>query len=496
MSTQTVKNVEWIVLDPDELPRDTKTFKKTFGENLVGQPNAERVAVSAFERAQNPLRNKKMPLGVYVLIGPSRTGKTKTGKVMAKGFHGDEDAVTILEMGDYIEQHQMLDLTGAGPTYVGYMKPEDVAKLKPEDVDPTSKVSAHNLRRARLGSKSEVNVVILNEFEKATDELYRFWMGVFDNGFAVHGNGMKTDYSNTIFILTMNLGMDELKKFAKGRMGFNGGPRKVTETDVKTIVDEALKAKYKSEFLNRLTAVVVFRPLTPEEVLQICGIEVRNVQKRIDDQLPDTDAFTLDVTPGAKEWIVAQSLRDEGDVSELTRVVEREIADRLGRQLANKKIKGGDFVIVDGAKDGSKLEIKVEKSSRKVDLDSPALLPAPATSRRGRNMPGASGADDNSFDERLEAAVDRVRGGAATELYNITFISEREDNVQRFFARLSQELREYFGGVPVVSMYLHNREPYTASLVVDTSLEMIHLIKERYRHAQISPTNSESGSAS
>jgi hypothetical protein len=492
MSTKNEKAVEWIVLDPDELPRDTKTFKQTFGDNIVGQPNAEKVAVSAFERANNPLRNKKKPLGIYVLIGPSRTGKTKTGKVMAKGFHGDEDAVTVLEMGDYIEQHQMLDLTGAGPTYVGYMKPEDVAKLKPEDIDPTSKVSAHNMRRVRLGSKSDVNVVILNEFEKATDELYRFWMGVFDNGFAVHGNGMKTDYSNTIFVLTMNLGMDELKKFAKGRIGFGGGPRKVTENDVKEIVDEALKAKYKSEFLNRLSAVVVFRPLTPEEVLQICGIEVRNIQKRIDDQLPDTDAFTLEVTDGAKSWLVAQSLKDEGDVSELTRVVEREIADRLGRQLQLKKIKGGDFVVIDGTEDGAKLEIKVERSG-KVDPDMPALLPAPA-SRRGRNA-GASGIDSGSFEERLDAAIDRARGGAKTDLYNVTFISDREENVQRFFARLNTELREYFGGVPVISMYLHNREPFTASLVVETSLEMIHLIKERYRHARISPANSESGSA-
>jgi hypothetical protein len=493
MSTKNEKAVQWIVLDPDELPRDTKSFKQTFGDNIVGQPNAEKVAVSAFERANNPLRNKKKPLGIYVLIGPSRTGKTKSGKVMAKGFHGDEDAVTVLEMGDYIEQHQMLDLTGAGPTFVGYMKPEDVAKLKPEDIDPTSKISTHNLRRVRLGSKSDVNVVILNEFEKSTDEVYRFWMGVFDNGFAVHGNGMKSDYSNTIFILTMNLGMDELKKFAKGRIGFGGGPRKVTEKDVTEIVDEALKAKYKSEFLNRLTSIVIFRPLTPEEVLQICGIEVRNIQKRIDDQLPDTDAFTLDVTDGAKAWLVAQSLKDEGDVSELTRVVEREIADRLGRQLQLKKIKGGDIVVIEGTEEGAKLEIKVEKSNRKVDSDLPALLPAPA-SRRGRHA-GANSIDDSDFETRLDAAIERAKDGAAVDLYNVTFISDREENVQRFFARLTQELREYFGGVPVISFYMFKREPFTASLVVETSLEMIHLIKERYRHARISPANSESGSA-
>jgi hypothetical protein len=161
--TSPTNNIEWIALKPDELPTSAKEFQQAFNAEVIGQEQAQAIALTAHERAHNPLRDPTKPIAIYVLIGPSRTGKTRTAKTTAKITHKDENALTVIEAGDYMERHQMLDLTGATPTYVGYVRPDEVRRLEPTEVDGTSKISAHNLRRVRLNSESDIDIVCIKK---------------------------------------------------------------------------------------------------------------------------------------------------------------------------------------------------------------------------------------------------------------------------------------------------------------------------------------------
>lgn len=150
MSTTKKNKPQMILLNTDQVGPRTEAFMEFFGGRVIGQPNATSMAQMVFERSNSKIRNKKQPIAVCVAIGPSRTGKSYSGKVIAEFIHGDADAVTVLEGADYIEKHQVLDLKGAPPTYVGGLSAKEKAELKPEDTDPRSRISNHNLRRVRL----------------------------------------------------------------------------------------------------------------------------------------------------------------------------------------------------------------------------------------------------------------------------------------------------------------------------------------------------------
>lgn len=455
--TTTNQNIDWFVLNPDQMPASAEDFKRKFNADVIGQEKAQEIALNAFERANNPLRDPTKPIAIYVLVGPSRTGKTRTAKITSKIVHKDENALTIIEAGDYVERHQMLDLTGATPTYVGYQRPDEVKRLGKEEVDGTSKISGHNLRRVRLNSQSEIDIVCINEFEKATDDFFRFWMGAWDNGFVIHGNGMKTDFRNTIFFVTMNLGMDEVERMAR-RPGFVTSPEVVTQQDIQTIVDEAMRKRWPPEFRNRLTSVVLFRPLTREEIFQICSLELREVQTRINTQMKKS-AFALNVTDEAREWLVAKAFEDNGNVAQLKRVVEKHVSDALGRELHKGTIRGVNFVSIDRSEDGSALVFK-----------------------GGRNIvptPGPNATTAETFEFRLQRAKSAQRhGDVPGRFYRVWLITDNANEANRFNAQLEQDLTEIFNLV-VISSYKHTVEPYTVSKTVHTTLEMSFLIKER-----------------
>lgn len=469
MSTNS--NVEWIVLDPDELPADASAFRQHFGSHIVGQPNAERVALAAYERAQNPLRDMTKPIGIYVLIGPSRTGKTETGKVLAKFIHQDETAVTVVEASDFIERHLMTSLTGSSNTYVGYLSPQEVAKLDKRSVDPTSIVSGHNMRRVRLDSQSKIDVVIINEFEKGCEDFYKFWMGAWDNGFVIHKNGVKTDFSNTIFIVTMNLGMEQLKDLEKPPIGFRHDQSvkiKVTEADVQKVVDTELKKKYKKEFLNRITAFVVYRPLGRDDMLRISELEVGKIKERIETQISARQAFTLDVQESAREFLVDRTIEEDGDVAELKRQVESLVADKLGRLLAGKKIGGGDYVAVARGDDGTMLVFHVRA---RANASQPAVVMTTESAKQ--------------YSEALRAAKRNLaRDLAVREYYNITIMVDDEDQLSNVVSAVRKDLSEHFE-VPSVSLFINEVEPFLVTVKVHTSAEMIELMRQRFVYAHI-----------
>lgn len=340
--------VDHTAVSPEE-----KLFAEKFGQRVIGQPGAIKVAETAWGLIHNPLRDRRRPIGMFFLAGDSRTGKTYTGEVLAELLHGNPDAITRIEGGDYVEEHQALEFKGAPPTYVGYAKPD--RELKADEVDPASIISRHNLNRVRIGSKVTVDIIVINEFEKAHPNFYKFWMGVFDKGGARLGNGEWVDFTNAIFILTSNIGTDELERRRNyTAMGFGAGrgqektPLSVEETE--SIVLKKLTEAFRPEFRNRIDLVVVFRPHTEAALKGIVAAELKRVQERIAAQMPPGKDFLLQIESSAGERLLKLTRQN---VAELKRLTTSELTAPLGRMLAVGTLKGGDIVRVDATEDGA-----------------------------------------------------------------------------------------------------------------------------------------------
>ncbi len=475
MSTTKKIKRQMILLDTDQVDHRSEAFMKFFGARVIGQPKANEMAQMVFERANSKIRNKKQPIAVCVAIGPSRTGKSYSGKVIAEFIHQDADAVTVLEGADYIEKHQVLDLKGAPPTYVGGLSAKEKAELKPEDTDPRSRISNHNLRRVRLNSKSDINVVIINEFEKAHYDFYKFWMGVFDNGYAVLGDSEIVDFSNTIFILTMNLGMDEVERLEEGGIGFISRAHKATPEEIEGIVTKSMRQLYKKEFRNRLDAVVVFKMHTREDLLGIVDTELAILHARMESALEPGEAFELEVETSAKTFLLDTSMADGGSVAELKRVLEKHLVTPLSRLMNNHAICGGDKVVVFHSEGAKKLDFGLLEGEGDVaEVDRMA--------QRGENH---STGDQAIFQRRLHKALSTVTKGDGLAYYAVTLTCASEKALGKAMIAMQHDLTKVYE-LKIVNQFIQMSEaPYIASVTIRTTAEMAQLIGEKFPDAEV-----------
>lgn len=333
-------------------------FVERFRQIVVGQPGAEEIAEMVFTAYKNPLRDMNRPLGVFALIGQSRTGKTRTAKALAKLLHNNEEALTKIDCGDYLSDHQLIDIKGAPVSYKGYIEPHEVAQLKPNEKDPTSKLSPHNLRRARKGSSCKINIVVLDEFDRGIDVLYQLFMGIFDDASFTFGNGIKATYCNTVFILTMNLGMDQVERL-QDRVGFKTSDTAVTQTDIETVVFKAMKRRFKPEFRNRLDKVVIFKTHSRADLLAIVGTEIAQIQERIMNVLNARHCFRLKIDDAACEKVLQLAEQYGEGAAAIKKVVEQKIVPVLGRASTQGILGYADLATI--TVDREELALKVEE---------------------------------------------------------------------------------------------------------------------------------------
>jgi hypothetical protein len=463
-----------VIVDSDTPDPRSVQFMDFFRKRVIGQPNAESLAQMVFERRNSKLRNMRRPIAVVVAVGPSRTGKSYTGQVMAEFEHGDIGACTEIEGADYTEKHQMQDLKGAPPSYIGGLSRKEKKELKPEDEDPRSKISNHNLRRVRLHSKSEVNVVIINEFEKAHEDFYTFWMGIFDKGYTVICDNERVDFSNTIFVLTMNLGTDEVEKLEDDGIGFIKKGHKASSKEIKDIVDKAMKKKYKKEFRNRLDAVAIYKLHTQDELYKIVDTELVRIRTRMTDQLEAKELFELEVTDTAKQFLLDRSMADGGSVAELSRIIEKELVTRVDRLRGRSAIAFGDRVVVFCEEGGTKLATGIVKGGGDIaEVDRMA--------QRGENHSTGTAAD---FQRDLHAARKEQQNADGLDFYGITVWSRTEKQLMADAGTLQRDLLKLYELKPV-TYSLQMVAPFMVCLTVRTSAEMVRLIQGKFPKATI-----------
>jgi ATP-dependent Clp protease ATP-binding subunit ClpB len=284
-------------------------MEEVIGRRLIGQQAAVRAVSDAVRRARAGVSDPDRPTGSFLFLGPTGVGKTELAKSLADFLFDDERAMVRIDMSEYGEKHSVARLIGAPPGYVGYESGGQLTEA---------------VRRRPY------SVILLDEIEKAHPEVFDVLLQVLDDGRLTDGQGRTVDFRNTILVLTSNLGSAHLID-----------PSMSDEAKREAVLG-AVRAAFKPEFLNRLDEVVLFDTLGLEDLARIVDLHVAALAARLSER-----RLTLEVTDAAKEWLGLTGYDPAYGARPLRRLVQREIGDRLARELLAGEVRDGDTVRVD-----------------------------------------------------------------------------------------------------------------------------------------------------
>ena len=289
------------------------------GRRLTGQEQAIRVVSDAVRRSRAGISDPNRPTGSFLFLGPTGVGKTELAKSLAEFLFDDERAMVRIDMSEYGEKHTVSRLVGAPPGYVGY---EEGGQL------------TEAVRRRPY------SVVLLDEVEKAHPDVFNILLQVLDDGRLTDGQGRTVDFRNVILIMTSNLGSQFLADTSLPVEKRNEA------------VMEIVRASFKPEFLNRLDDIVMFDPLTQENLVHIVDIQLRRVAARLTDR-----RITLEVTPAAKQWLAEKGFDPVYGARPLKRLIQTTIEDGLARAMLSGQLHEGQTVTFDVDASGDGLAI-------------------------------------------------------------------------------------------------------------------------------------------
>ena len=284
-------------------------MEEYLGKRVIGQKDAIRAVSDAVRRSRAGISDPNRPTGSFLFLGPTGVGKTELAKALADFLFDDEKAMVRIDMSEYMEKASVSRLIGAAPGYVGY---EEGGQL------------TEAVRRRPY------SVVLFDEVEKANPEVFDLLLQVLDDGRLTDGQGRTVDFKNTILIMTSNLGSQFLVQ-----------PDLDEEAKQKAVMD-AVHAHFKPEFINRLDELVIFHPLTRQELGNIVDLQVRQVAARLTER-----RISLQVTDAAREWLANTGYDPAYGARPLRRLVQTEVGDQLARLLLAGKVHDGDTVLVD-----------------------------------------------------------------------------------------------------------------------------------------------------
>lgn len=295
------------------------------GKRVIGQKEAIAAVSDAVRRSRAGISDPNRPTGSFLFLGPTGVGKTELAKALADFLFDDEKAMVRIDMSEYMEKASVSRLIGAAPGYVGYEQGGQLTEA---------------VRRRPY------SVVLFDEVEKANPEIFDVLLQVLDDGRLTDGQGRTVDFKNTILIMTSNLGSQFLVN------------EDMDADAKKKAVMDAVHMNFKPEFLNRLDDIVMFHPLTREELGGIVDIQVAGVSQRLTDR-----RITLDVTDSAREWLANTGYDPAYGARPLRRLVQTEVGDQLARMLLAGKVHDGDTVLVDQT-GGEQLELSAWASDQ------------------------------------------------------------------------------------------------------------------------------------
>jgi len=287
-------------------------------KRVIGQQDAIKAVSQAIRRTRAGLKDPKRPSGSFIFLGPSGVGKTELAKTLAEFLFGDDQAMISLDMSEYMEKHTVSRLVGSPPGYVGY---EEGGQL------------TEAVRRKPF------SVVLFDEIEKAHPDVFNTLLQILEEGRLTDSQGRSVDFRNTVLIMTSNLGTADLRK---ANVGFSKRDEAVTYERMKEKVNEALKAHFRPEFLNRIDDVIVFHELSQDEVIQIVDLMMERVTTQMAAQ-----GMGLEITPAAKVFLGEKGYDPTLGARPLRRAIQRLVEDPLSERLLWKEFRAGQTIVVD-----------------------------------------------------------------------------------------------------------------------------------------------------
>lgn len=297
-------------------------------QRVVGQDEAVVKVAKAIRRSRSPLKDPKRPGGSFIFLGPSGVGKTELAKALAEFLFGSEDALLSYDMSEYMERHTVAKLVGAPPGYVGYDEGGELTKA---------------VRRRPY------SVLLFDEIEKAHPDVFNILLQILDEGRLTDGQGRHVDFSNTVVIMTSNIGAREIAR--TDIMGFSSeGSKGLSDKEITSRVMSELKRGFRPEFLNRVDEIVVFKSLSTEQLRGIVDLMVLELRDRL-----IANGMSIELTEAAKDLIAKDGTDPVYGARPLRRTIQSMIEDPLSEELLSGQWAAGDIVAVDVDAEGKKL---------------------------------------------------------------------------------------------------------------------------------------------
>jgi ATP-dependent Clp protease ATP-binding subunit ClpC len=312
-------------------------------ERIVGQDRAIAALADAIRRSRSGLSDPKRPLGTFIFLGSSGVGKTELAKALAEFLFDDEEALVRIDMSEYREQHTVSRLFGAPPGYIGY---EQGGQL------------TEQVRRRPY------SVVLFDEIEKAHPDVWNTLLQLLDDGRLTDGQGRIVNFRNSVIVMTSNVGTSFVHK--SGALGFSGVRDPQEKANHKRI-EEALKETFRPEFINRIDEIIIFEPLSQEDMLEIVKLQIKDVQERLAEQ----GNLTIMLTEAAQRWLADQGHDKDFGARPMRRAIQRYVESPLSVQLLRGEFKSGDHILID-VTDGELAFNRVDVAEPPVEINAPA----------------------------------------------------------------------------------------------------------------------------
>ena len=293
-------------------------------ERIVGQEAAVAAVSDAIRRARAGLSDPNRPIGSFIFLGPTGVGKTQLARALAQHLFDDEQNMVRVDMSEYMERHSVSRLIGAPPGYVGY--------------DEGGQLTEAVRRRP-------FRVVLFDEIEKAHPDVANVLLQILEDGRLTDGQGRTVDFRNTLIIMTSNLGTGEMGREPMGFVREDGAGG--SSARLRSSIEDALKRAFRPEFLNRIDEIVVFDPLSREQIKSIVDIEMREVRERL-----EAHGATIELTESAREWLAREGFDPVYGARPLRRTIQRHVENPLSKRILAGDLTQGERVVVAGGADG------------------------------------------------------------------------------------------------------------------------------------------------
>jgi ATP-dependent Clp protease ATP-binding subunit ClpC len=305
---------------------------------VIGQDDAVVKVIKAIKRNRIGIKDKNKPVGSFIFLGPTGVGKTLFAKLLAEHVYGDPESLIRIDMSEYMEKHSVSRLVGPPPGYVGY--------------DQGGQLTEKVRRKPHC-------VILFDEIEKANEDVFNLLLQLLDEGHLTDGLGRKVNFKNSLIIMTSNIGVKEVNTFGK-TMGFETAASIVGEENrARSIIEKALKKKFKPEFLNRIDEAIVFRGLTQEDIHKIIYLEIEKLEQRVIEM-----GYKLNVTKEAIEFLGRQGYDEAYGARPLARAIQHYVEDPVADEILNENFKEGETIEVSYDEKKEELVIKQGKTKK------------------------------------------------------------------------------------------------------------------------------------